>query len=74
VGLEVKITNNIDMIMRQYQDRTGVTRKEIASQLNISTSRLYAIMNSDNLMLNVACQLALLFNCSLEDLFKYEKI
>ena len=72
--MKIKIINNIDDMLTDYQFKTGASKVWIAEQLGISKSRLYQICLADNMMLDVAMKFAIFFKCSLEDLFDYEII
>lgn len=69
--MKIIITNKIEEKVNGYQDLTGATKTWIAKQLGISKSRLYQIMQADNMMIDVAMKFAIFFNCSIEDLFDY---
>ena len=70
--MKIKITNKIEERINEYQKQTGATRKWIADKIGISKSRLYQIMQTENMMLDVAVKFAIFFNCKIEDLFDYE--
>jgi len=70
--MKIKITNKIEEKINEYQEKTGATRKWIADKIGISKSRLYQIMQTENMMLDVAVKFAIFFNCKIEDLFDYE--
>jgi len=72
--MQIKITNNIEKKVTEYQQQTGATKKWIADKIGISKQRLYSIFNSDNLMLDVLIRFSLFLNCNIEDLFTYEII
>jgi len=72
--MQIKIINNIDKKINEYQDRTGATKKWIAGKLDMSSARLNQIVHADNLTIDVVVKFAVFLDCSLDDLFKYEII
>jgi len=72
--MKIKIINNIDDKITDYQFKTGASKVWIAEQLGISKARLYQVCLADNMMLDVAMKFAIFFKCPLEDLFDYEII
>lgn len=69
--VQVKVVNKIEERINDYQNRTGATKTWIAKQLGISKSRLYQIMQTDNMMIDVALKFAIFFDCKVDDLFDY---
>jgi len=69
--LQIKIINKIEERITEYQNKTGATKTWIAKQLGISKSRLYQIMQTDNMMIDVALKFAIFFDCKVDDLFDY---
>ena len=71
--MQIRITKNkIEDKLNEYQKKTGASKTWISEQLGISKQRLYAIVNSNNMMLDVALKFALFLNCDIKDLIEYE--
>jgi len=72
--MQIKITNKIEQKINVLQETTGITKKWVASQMDMSPQRLYALFKADNMMLDVAIKFAVFLNCDIMDLFEYEVI
>lgn len=70
--MKIKIINNIDDMITDYQLKTGASKVWIAEQIGISKQRLYQICEAENIMIDVAMKFAIFFNCKIDDLFDYE--
>ena len=70
--MKVKITNKIEEKVNEHQKKYGSSKVWIAEQIGISKSRMYQIFKSDDMMINVYIRFAIVLNCSLDDLIKYE--
>jgi len=70
--MQIKITNNIEQKVNEYQKRTGATKKFIANKVGISPSRMYQIFQAEDMMIYMYIRFAIFLNCSLDDLVKYE--
>ena len=70
--MKIKIINNIDDMITDYQSKTGASKVWIAEQIGISKQRLYQICEAENIMIDVAMKFAIFFNCKIDDLFDYE--
>ena len=72
--MKVKITNKIEEKVNEHQKKYGSSKVCIADQIGISKSRMYQIFKSDDMMINVYIRFAIVLNCSLDDLIKYEVV
>jgi len=68
----ITITNNIERKVKEYQAQTGATKTFIANKMDITPARLYQIMKSNNMMLDVLVRFALALNCKIDDLIEYK--
>ena len=74
MAIPVRIINNIEKKVKEYQSLTGATKTFLANQMGITPARLYQVMKSDNMMLDVIVRIALILNCKIDDLIEYETI
>ena len=72
--MQIKIKNNIEQKVNEYQNLHGSTKQWIAERVGISKSRMYQIFKSDDMMINVYIRFAIVLNCSLDDLIDFEII
>lgn len=69
--MQIKIVNKIGEKVEDYQKRTGATKTWIAKQMGMSSSRMYQIIESENMMVDVIAKFALVLNCKIDDLVEY---
>jgi len=74
MAIPVRIINNIEKKVKEHQSLTGATKTFLANQMGITPARLYQVMKSDNMMLDVIVRIALILNCKIDDLIEYETI
>jgi len=71
--MQVRIYNKIEEKVNEYQERTGASKTWIAKQLGMTPQRMYQLMKSDNMMLDVIVRFAIFLECGVDQLIEYEK-
>jgi DNA-binding Xre family transcriptional regulator len=73
--VHVCITFSIVEKIEEFQKNTGATKSWIARKLGISSQRLYTILKSETLTLDVLLRIAYILKCDIKDLYtvKYEE-
>lgn len=69
--MKVIIENIIEKKVKEYQAQFGSSKTFIANRMEISPQRMYQIMRSDNMMLDVLVRFALALDCKVDDLIEY---
>ena len=72
--MKIKITNKIEDKINEYQKQTGATKTFIASKMGMSPQRIYQLMKSDNMNIDVLAKFAIVLKCKLDDLVDYDII
>ena len=72
--MKIKITNKIEDKINEYQKQTGSTKTFIASKMGMSPQRIYQLMKSDNMNIDVLAKFAIVLKCKLDDLVDYDII
>lgn len=72
--MQIKITNKIEEKITEYQKKNGATRTWIAKRMGMSPQRMYQLMKSENMMLDVIIKVAIGLECKIDDLVDYEII
>ena len=61
-------------MINEYQEITGASKTWMAKQMGMTPQRMYQLMKSENMMLDVLVKFALFLDCSLDKLIEYERI
>ena len=72
--MQVIIYNKIEEKVIEYQNRTGASKTWIAKQMGITPQRMYQLMKSENMMLDVIVKFAIVLDCNIEHLIEYKRI
>ena len=72
--MQVKVYNKIEEKVNEYQNRTGATKSWLAKQMGMTPQRMYQLMKSENMMLDVVVKFAIVLNCNIDQLVEYERV
>lgn len=70
--IEVKIINNINKKIEEYQSKTGTTKTWIAKEIGITKQAMYKFINADSVKLETLVKFAYVLKCKPEDLYEYK--
>jgi len=72
--MQVRIYNKIEEKVIEYQNKTGASKTWIAKQLDMTPQRMYQLMKSENMMLDVIVKFAIFLECGVDQLIGYSRI
>jgi len=72
--MQIKITNKIEQKVIEYQEKYGSSKTWVAKQMGMTPQRMYQLMKSDNMMIDVIAKFAIVLDCKIDDLIDYEVI
>ena len=71
--MQVKIYNKIEEKVNEYHNKTGASKTWVAKQIGMTPQRMYQLMKSENMMLDVLVKFAIFLECSIDQLIEYER-
>jgi len=69
---KIRIINKIEQRVNEYHNLTGVSKKRIAENAGVSSSRMYQIFKTQDMMMSVYAKFMVALQCSLTDLVEFE--
>ena len=70
--MQIEFTNNIEIKIEEYINKTGTNKTWIANQLGMSRQRLYGLIQAKNPNIITLIKLSLILHCTVNDLYKYK--
>jgi DNA-binding Xre family transcriptional regulator len=67
--IRVIIKYSIAEKIEEFQENTGASKAWIARKLGVSSQRLYTILKSETLTLDVLLRIAYILKCDIKDLY-----